>query len=220
MVASWEIRAQQQVFCAILHTEVCPMAWSFGFKNLIIPGTFQGFTGMPFDHARNAAVQTCLSGPWEFLFFLDSDVVPPRDAILRLLSHRLPFVNGMYCRRSPPHSVPVMIKNHQWHTNFPLGSMQEADLVGSGCQLIHRSLLEKVAQCPQRPGKTWFDWRVDMKEHMPAEDCLSEDFTFCAHIRKLFGVPTLIDTSIQARHIGMAQATYGQFVPCETTPHT
>jgi hypothetical protein len=210
MPGSWEIKERQKVLLATIHTDATTMHWAAGFKNLVIPGSFIFRTGMPYDHCRNSCVQEFLMGPWEFLFFLDSDVIPPPDCILRLLSHNLPIISAMYCRRSPPHSVPVMMKNHQWITRFPMGSLVEAELVGAGALLVHRSVFEKVP--PQRPGKPWFDWRVDMKGHMADPLCLSEDYTWNHHIRQ-HGYKIYVDTSIRCKHVGLAEADYGTFLP-------
>lgn len=188
------------------------MAWSCGFKNLVIPGNVITLAGMPFDHARNAACMRTLESGADYLFFLDSDVIPPRDAILRLLAHQQPIISGVYCRRSPPVAIPVMIKDGQWVTNYPPNSIIEVDLVGAGCLLIHRSVLESLP--PQRPGRHWFDWRVDMAGVPDSGPHLSEDFTFCHHCRQN-GYKILVDTSIQCRHIGIGQATYGRFDPAE-----
>src|SRR5262245_51915746 len=92
-------------------------------------------SGMPFDNARNHACEVCLGEGFENLFFLDSDVIPPHDAVLRLLAHNKPFISGLYSRRSPPVSLPVMIKDGGWITNYNPGSIVEADMVGSGCLL-------------------------------------------------------------------------------------
>jgi len=218
MVASWEIKAARKVLCVILHTDVTTMAWSLGFKNLQIPGEHMVLTGMPFDHARNVGAQKVLEMGFEYLFFLDSDVIPPRDAIFRLLAHKKPVISGLYCRRSPPASVPVMIRNGQWITQYQPGTLVEVDLVGAGCLLVHRSVLEQLP--PLRPGKNWFDWRVDMQGIFPPGDCLSEDFTFCKQVREQLGLKVLVDTSIVCKHVGYAQSTYGQFQPLETTPVT
>ncbi len=195
------------------------MAWAYGLRNLIIPGQAFGLAGMPFDHARNTACQQALQAGADFLFSLDSDVVPPRDTILRLMKHDLPVVSGIYCRRSPPHSVPVMIRNGQWITEFPANSLIEVDLVGAGCLLIRRDVLEKLPPIDDKRGKHWFDWRVDMVGLIPQGEALSEDFSFCLQCRK-HGIPIVVDTSIQARHVGFGESTYGSFVPLNTTPIT
>lgn len=221
MAGSWELN-NNKILCAFLHTDLVSVAWSLGFRNLlphemsILP-----LTGAPYDHGRNTACKAMLDGGFEYLFFIDSDVIPPRDVIFRLMAHKLPWVSGMYCRRSPPHSVPVMIKNGTWYTDFVPGSLVTVDLVGAGCLLIHRSFLERIPH--QRPeiGKSFFDWRVDMNGMNLPPDLppLSEDFTLCVHARK-YGIPTVVDTSVQCRHVGLAQSTFGQFLPCEANPNT
>jgi hypothetical protein len=209
---AWEIRQHTSVLTAILHTDVCTIPWAIGFKNLHLPGPVILLAGMPYDHARNSACQRLLQSDCQYLFFLDSDVVPPPDAVLRLLSHKLPIVSGMYCRRSPPAAVPVMLNGGQWVTKFPPNALMEVELVGAGCLLIHRSVLERVP--PQRPGNPpkWFDWRVDMNGVEGMGPYLSEDFTFNVHVRN-HGYKVIVDTGIQCKHIGLGQATYGQFEP-------
>ena len=217
MPAAWELKQSKQVLVCILHTDLTTIAWSLGLRNLIIPGDILPVAGMPYDMARNVGCKHALDNGYQWVFMLDSDVIPPRDAILRLMRHNLPFVSGVYCRRSPPHAIPVMLKNGVWITEYPANSIIEVDLVGSGCLLIHRSFLESIPH--QRPGKPWFDWRVDLQGFLPREECLSEDFTLCQHAIKN-GWKVNVDTSIQCRHVGSAQATYGKFEPLETTPNT
>ena len=216
---AWEIKERKKVLVGILHTDVVTLAWAFGLRNLIIPGDICPIAGMPFDHARNHLVQTMMQGGYEYVFFLDSDVIPGSDAILRLLSRNEPFISGLYSRRSPPHSIPVAIKNGQWVTNYVPGSVIEVDKVGAGCLLISRKFFESIP--PQRPGYPWFDWRVNFQgtPGLDSEYCQSEDFTLCSHARA-HGFRVMLDTSVVCRHCGYAQATHGQFVPMETIPNT
>ena len=214
MPGSWEIAAGRKVLVYFLHTEVVPTAFAMSLRRLIVPGDIlPPIAGMPFDHARNHAVQQFLASPFQFLFSIDSDMVVPPDTILRLLNRNLPIVSAMYCRRSPPHSVPVMIKNGEWVTKFIPGSLVEVDWVGAGALLIHRSVFEKMP--PQRPGKPWFDWRVDLRGTgiVPDDTCLSEDFTFCKAAKLSLGVSTYVDTSIQCKHAGWAEYTFGNVQP-------
>lgn len=171
-----------------------------------------GITGKPFDHARNTACQLALENGFEWLFFLDSDVLAPPDAILRLRNHRLPIVSGMYCRRSPPHAVPVMIKNGNWFTSFTPGEVVEVDLVGAGCLLIHRTVLEKFHPIDPARNKRWFDWRVDMAGLVPPGEALSEDFSF-NHFARKQGWKILVDTGVRCKHVGLAEADLGTFLP-------
>ncbi len=218
MPCSWEY-GHKQVLVAILHVETTTVAWSFGLRNLQIPGGHHpiGLTGMPFDHARNQACEYAIQNGFKHLFFLDSDVVPPSDTIPRLLARRQPFISGIYARRSPPCALPVMLRGGQWITEYPADALIDVELVGAGCLLLSCDLLRSLP--PQRPGHHWFDWRVHLRGIMPPEECKSEDFTWCDHVRKL-GHKVVVDTGIVCRHIGFAQATPGQFVPLETTPNT
>lgn len=219
MGGAWEY-GPNTVLCATIHTDTTTIAWAYGLANLILPGQRIGLTGMPYDHARNEACKACLAHGFEWLFFLDSDVIPPRDAIIRLLNHRQPIISGMYCRRSPPHSVPVCMRNGTWVTQFQRGSIIEVEFVGAGCLLIHRSVLERMQPNPARPGKRWFDWKVDLVEHVPPGHALSEDYAWCKRAREEYGYKVLVDTSIECKHIGFAEAKLGTFTPLECNPIT
>lgn len=212
MPGSWEMTKSTLV--GILHVDTTTVNWALGLRKLQIPGPDPVVvSGMPFDHARNHLVEIMLGAGLEWMFMLDSDVVCPPDTILRLQAHKQPIISGIYCRRSPPEGLPVMQRGGSWVVDYPPNSVIEVDVVGSGCLLIHRSVFEKLP--PQRPGKRWFDWRVDMREHMPIHECLSEDFTFCSHARKN-GYRILVDTSIMCKHIGYAEAKLRSFKPLES----
>lgn len=219
MPGAWEQQIQS-VLAAVLHTDTTTLAWAFGLRNLQLPGQFIGLAGMPFDHARNVAAMRALEVGARWLFFLDSDVIPPHDAVLRLMSHNQPVVSGLYCRRSPPAAIPVMQRGGQWVTEFPANALIEVDVVGTGCLLIRRDVLENMKPSDPRRGKHWFDWRVDMQGIDPPGHAMSEDFTFCRRVREEMGLKVLVDTSVVCKHIGYAEATYGRFVPLDCTPVT
>jgi hypothetical protein len=218
MPGSWEIHQQANVLCGILHVDVTTVAWAFGLRNLKLPGGFLPLAGMPYDMARTQACHAALQHGCSHIFFLDSDVIPPADAVLRLLSHNQPIVSGVYCRRSPPHGLPVAIARGGWVQLPAQPCLLEVDLVGAGCLLIRRDVLERFAQSPnpKRPEKVWFDWRVDAKDQFPEGQGLSEDFSFCARARLEFGYKVLLDTGLRCKHVGSSQADYGNMLPLET----
>lgn len=216
MPGAWEL--QPDVFCYTLHVDVVTFHWAAGIRRLRIPGRFQdimGVSGMPFDHARNTATAHALAVGADYVFSLDSDVIPPPDTIYRLLRHNLPIVSGVYHRRSPPHAVPVCMRNGGWAVDLKPNCLEEVELVGSGCLLIRRDVLESVPA--QRAGKRWFDWRVDLRELEDMGPHLSEDFTWNAWVRK-HGYKIMVDTSIQCLHVGYAEASAGTFLPIGSTP--
>lgn len=211
----WDRQNNVRVLAYTMHTDLTTIKWALALKALHLPGDFLPLSGMPFDHCRNAACQHCLQHGYTHLFSLDSDVVPPPDAILKLLATGKPFVSGLYCRRSPPWSVPVAQKNGQWLTNFRPGSLVEVDVVGAGCLLISADLLRRIP--PQRPGHHWFDWRVNLAGTgtFQPDQCLSEDFTLCRHIKKTLGESVWLATDVVCEHVGFASATYMNYRPMD-----
>ena len=207
MSGAWEDNSR--VLCAILHTDLTSIPWAFGFRSLIIPGNALPLSGMPFDHARNAACMVALDYRFTHVFMFDSDVIPPPDTILRLLKHKKPVISGVYFRRSPPEGKPVMLKGGSWYVDFPKNSVFEVDVVGAGCLLIETELLRKCP--PQAPGKHWFNWKVDRKGIDP--EPISEDFSFNLHVKRTMGIPTLIDSSVLCKHVGLGEATENSFKP-------
>lgn len=230
MAGSWEICASNRVLVGILHTEVTTVAWSFGLRNLIVPGReelrqwspFLPVAGMPYDHARNSIVKTAIHLGAEYVFMLDSDVIPPHDVIPRLMAHQREMVSGVYFRRSPPAGRPVAQKGGTWVdlSQHPPNQLIEVDVVGAGCLLMEVEFLKRLP--PQRPdaGKTHFDWRVDMAGLLPPYKCMSEDFTLCVHAKEMMGVSTWLDPTIRCRHAGSSEAYDGGLKPLETVPIT
>ena len=42
----------------------------------------------------------------------------------------------------------------------------------------------------------------------------------CMEAKAQLGIKIMVDTAIECRHVGLAEATYGSFTPCNTTPVT
>lgn len=216
MAGAWEITNQESVLVCILHVDFTTVAWGIGLKGLHIPGGIQPITGLPFDHARNSLAMGTLDSGATWCMMLDSDVIPQRDAILKLMAHRQPIVSGMYFRRSPPVGVPVCQRPLGcWVTKYPRNKLFEVDVVGSGCLLIHRDVFQKLP--PVRPdlGRHWFSWQVDQKDLNPPGGPTSEDFVFCAWARA-HGYKILVDPQVRCKHAGMAEAEENSFVPLFT----
>jgi len=217
MAGAWEI--QKTCMVGILHTENVTMAWSLGLRNLMVPGPIVPVAGMPFCHARNRLCMMALESGVDYILMLDSDVIPPKDAILRLMRHNLPIVSGVYHRRSNPAGIPVMMKPvGQWVIDYPKNALIEVDVVGAGMLLIRRDVLEDLQ--PVMPGKHWFYWGVDMQGLLPQEKCLSEDFVFCREVNKQLGHKIMVDTSVQCLHVGYSEVTHRNMAPMECRPMT
>lgn len=209
MPGAWEVTAPE-VLVAILTREIVATKWALGLRNLALPPSSNIIfpTGMPFDHARNTACEQALEGKYEWLFFLDDDVIPPPDVFPRLVSRGKDIISGLYYRRADP-IMPVMLKFHDkkpmFITGFKAGDVIEADMVGAGCLLIHRRVLETMKA-------NWFEWRCDQK-HYPELERTSEDFSFCMTAKE-HGFTVYVDTSITCQHIGLGKSEYpGTYTP-------
>ncbi|HSA59223.1 MAG TPA: hypothetical protein VLJ37_06010, partial [bacterium] len=153
------------------------------------------FQGALVDRARNYLVDQMLHHPLNptHIFFLDADIVPAPDTLMRLLRHRMPIVSGMYRRRLPPYEPMALSAKggRRGRTLHPITAkgprLRRVDVVGAGCLLIHRDVFEKV-----RP--PWFtsEWRRDGH--------LSEDFSFCEKAQKA-GYRVMVDTTVNPLHL-------------------
>jgi hypothetical protein len=204
MSGAWELERPSVLVC-ILTRETVTTAWSKGFRELQIPGggSFAFFAGMPFDHARNTAVERMMENGFQWLFFLDDDVIPPPDTIYRLINRGGDIVSGLYYRRAEP-IVPVVIREtggqRVWVTDAPPGGLVDADMVGAGALLIHRRVFERVP-------KPWFEWLLDRPD-IPADQRCSEDFAFCRKAKQ-HGFSIKVDFSVACKHAGLAASELG-----------
>ncbi len=149
------------------------------------------FQGALVDRARNHLVERMLDHPMEptHLFFLDADIVPAADALMRLLQHQLPIISGVYRKRVPPHEPMAFRKKAGIFKpiSFKGPQLQKVDAVGGGCLLIERRVFEKVKG-------PWFtsEWRKGGH--------ISEDFAFCEKVKKA-GFDVVVDTTVTPLHL-------------------
>lgn len=213
MPGAWEQQGPE-VMVAILTREIVATKWAMGFRNLALPGTsgVSFRTGAPYDVMRNSACADALAAGFQWVMFLDDDVIPPPDTYARLARHNLDIVSGLYYRRQPP-ICPVAMKldgegKPQWVTQWnPPNSLVEVDLVGAGCLLIHRRVLKRTPQ-------PWFEWEIGKTPAPQGRNAMSEDFAFCLRAKE-HGFKVHLDTSIQCEHVGLGQsnAADGSFRP-------
>lgn len=200
MPGAWEL-SRPEVLVAILTRELVTAAWASAFRNLIIPpgSRVKWVYGAPFDHARNECCLEALGNGYKYVFFLDDDVIPPPDTLMRLIDRKLPIVSGTYFRRNAPFAPVAQIKNARgsivWLLKFQVGQLIEVDHVGAGCLLINRGVLENM-------NSPWFEWCCDNPD-LPMHLRTSEDFTFCRKAKEA-GLKIVLDTSIQCTHAGLS----------------
>jgi hypothetical protein len=97
--------------------------------------------------ARNVAAKNFIDGGYEWLFFIDHDVVMPINTFnsfnKRMLKGDIPVFGGLYFTKSVP-SEPLVYKEFgaSYATDWKLGDEVWVKGMGLGCNMIHRSIME------------------------------------------------------------------------------
>lgn len=214
-IGAWE-RTEPYITVGIPHTGHVTMEWAVNLKALKIPGGqdmayYYYSRGGTIEIARNESVDGMLENDSEWLFFLDSDVIAPPDAIQRLMSYGLPIVSGMYYVRGPKQGAlhPCCWKlkpdtdgsgktDYQPVLEFGFGALLEVDACGAGCLLIHRSVLEKMKE----KGIKYFEYTSDHKGNG-----MGEDFDFC-HKAQQLGYKVMVDPTVMCEHLNITKVVY------------
>lgn len=156
-------------------------------------------SGTTIAEKRNLCVRKFLAGPEEWLLFLDSDMTPPPDVIPRLIRHQLPIVGALCFGRRPPF---VAAAGH-WRdgqlehlSDFKANALVSVDVIGTGCVLLHRRVLETL-DAPRAddsaPLGPWF--KADTEG-------AAEDVAFC-RLARAAGFEIWVDTSTVVGHLGV-----------------
>jgi len=226
--------APPKKFCAVLvpHLGEVSSEWAVSLKNMQCPDGTQVFLsrGMPIDVTREQMVKDILKEGFEWIFFLDSDVIMPNNTIPTLLSHNLPLVCGVYDAKKegvyPAMWVRTKAEEKDAQGNITTkeafgavanwkGRMIKVDVIGCGCMLVHRSVFEKIRGKTDLPFFLWTKERNrELMKKMNLPDPLmadvSEDFYFCMLAKQYAGVDIVVDTDIRCGHIATMKLADGK----------
>lgn len=167
--------------------------------------------GMEVGVARNMAARRALDDRMKYLFFLDYDTIPSRDALCRLVYHldnhpEYDVAAGLYCSKSQP---PWPLLWREWGNgvswDFAVGDVLMDRVVGvpMGCTLIRTSVFERLPTSQDNP---WFK-TIHEPAHTKDGDVpqfATEDLFFCQRLEKELGGKILMDTGILCEHIDHA----------------
>jgi len=204
---AWETTTPNVLICVASVGDVS-YEWSCAFADLWAnrpPGTGRRKLGSyVVDIAREHGAADAVESGFKWVFFLDSDVIVPADAIQRLLAHNKPIVSGFYSRRHNP-IHPLLLRrapnNGEFAvvTGYPPGSLVDVDLVPSGCLLISTNVFRRVP----RPWFFYTDGRViDIGgQSILLPNGVSEDYYFSLRAAS-FGFRACVDTALKCGHKG------------------
>lgn len=185
----------------------------------------------PVDRARNYAVQKFLALPGHIthMLFVDSDTIPPIDAIEKMMKQDRPIVTGITPITDGIQNEHLVLYYNAFKEVFPLGSQDlhekgrpgisvdrftgsvKVDRCGMSCCLISRDVLKAMAEKFDIDTDT--EWLPDAMPYEGTNDRLwfnfrfdeitktwvSEDFDFCIKAKHC-GFSIVADTSVICKH--------------------
>lgn len=128
------------------------------------------------------------------IFYLDSDMMFPKDVCEILLSHKLSIVGCNYSTRSLPFKSVAYSKMYDWESGIDKGTtgLISVDGVGFGCILIETNVFKFIH-------KPWFPITYTPE----TDDYLGEDMNFCQKAIKNGEVIAVdCDLSTKIYHLG------------------
>lgn len=156
--------------------------------------TFQYFYGYQIDQVRNLIAKW--AEQYDYLFSVDSDIVLPKDALVKMLGHGVDVVSGVYVQRLNNDTIEIYRDNMfggvsripLWHLQPP--GLHEIAACGFGCALVKSSVITQMGY-PQFVYTSALDHK----------DTSSEDTYFCAKARGI-GARIFVDSTILCDHLG------------------
>jgi hypothetical protein len=131
--------------------------WHNAMAGLVIPCNFSSSSSTPIgflvDDAQNLIATQAYEQNFKWLLLLEDDVVPPLDLFLKLQPYveeeKYPIVSGLYHLKGfNPRREPLIYRGrgNGAFRDFEPGDKVMVDGVPTGCLLIHRKILEVLAE--------------------------------------------------------------------------
>lgn len=156
--------------------------------------------------ARNALVRLALDANADYVLFVDSDMVFPADALMRLLGDKKAIVGCVYNRRVPPYAtmgqlaMPEGMTAERAVTLSRMGGVWEATALPGGMILISAAVLRTIPW-------PWFYESYAIAEG--DNDTTSEDYNFCNKaIQHGFKIWCDLGLSFEVKHLATHEITY------------
>ena len=147
--------------------------------------------------ARNTIFDYANKNNYDYVLFIDSDVIAPENTMKRLMSHKKEVVGGFYPILTE-HGLPIPCAKLSVmddgdvaprFIDFPANLLNDqvhpVDIIGLGCCLIHKNIFSK------------FKFRCERGKY--GDLLRSEDWCFCEDLQKS-GVAINFDTGLSAKH--------------------
>ena len=146
------------------------------------------------DASRNLIVEHALEIGYDYILWVDSDMILPKNTLLRLLSNNKDIVSGVYSYKVINGENAVVKRysktDEDTYEDVSLKEIRETkelmlvDGIGFGCVLTKVNIFNKIEQ-------PWFRYDKD----------LGEDIFFCRKAQET-GIEIFVDPTVKAGHVG------------------
>ena len=176
-----------------------PLVMQVGIENIIF------MQNAMINQCRDAIVIKAFEGNYDYIFWVDDDMLIPSDAITKLLSHNKDICSGLYFSRG---NYKPLLYNIEYFKDedqygytqlldYPQNSLIKVGGVGFGCCLTKVSALRKIWEGNIRGATgTCFDFIGG----------IGEDLSFAIRGYEM-DIETWVDTSVKCGHIGQYTVT-------------
>lgn len=154
--------------------------------------------------ARNKFCQQAIEGEFDYILWLDSDMVFPSYVLKQFMQDDKDIVAGLYFRRNYPFTPVAFSELRRENGILKMKDLEEwssdlfeVDGVGFGCVLMKTDCLFDIAG---REGGIWFT---------PTPDA-GEDAAFCLRAKE-YGYKIWIDPTVKLGHVGQTVITEGVY---------
>jgi cellulose synthase/poly-beta-1,6-N-acetylglucosamine synthase-like glycosyltransferase len=153
-----------------------------------------------------------LKGGYDYIFFVDNDVILPKTALVDLYNMDWYFTTGTYARKEPrtlsdkdpfttlynhdERNKEVYCPTFMYLSSLPPNKLTQVDCCGFGCALLRKDLFATIEQ-------PWFFFAHEgnPKQGNWDEYCIGEDMYFCRKVIKK-GLKIYAHGSVICGHLG------------------
>ena len=160
------------------------------------------------DAARNQMATDAIAQGFDELIWIDSDVVFQPDDVDRLRAHNLPFVCGLYAKKSRREFAATFLQGTASVRFGQSGGLTEVRFCGFGFVYTRREVYDTIHRqmrlpvCNQRFGSPLVPYFAPLVLNDGQGNWyLGEDYGFCERARQC-GFKVMADTTIRLWHVG------------------
>jgi len=192
-----------RILIAVPYSQYCEGDTFRSIYHLKVPmnveTSFEFIQGYGVTQARDKIARFAIDKGFDYVLFIDSDVVLPENLLERLYAVKTDIATGWYVKKFQRELTEIFVPTFD-KTNIKnitekeiaTANLTEISACGFGCTLVHISVFKKVFA-----DGVYFNWVKT--EHQE----VSEDLHFCMKAQKV-GCKIIVDPTLRCGHVAKA----------------